>query len=85
MAIEAQRGRQGRDWGSATLPEMAEPRYRYQITRNGQRVGWIEAEWRGPAEWQLEDASFQGPRQPSTMDALDRALYAAGYEVMPEE
>jgi hypothetical protein len=59
--------------------------YRYQITRNGRRVGWIEAEFHGPAVWELDDPTFVDPGEPRTMESLDAALYAAGYEVMPDE
>jgi hypothetical protein len=59
--------------------------YRYQITRNGRRVGWIEAEFHGPAVWEVDDPTFVDPGEPRTMEHLDAALYAAGFEVMPDE
>ena len=61
--------------------------YRYQITRNGKRVGWIEADWHGPAIWGFDDpsVSIADPGEPRTMERLDAALYAAGLEVMPDE
>ena len=62
--------------------------YRYQITRNGKRVGWIEAEFHGAAVFAIEDptfADFKDPGEPRTMEHLDAALYAAGFEVMPDE
>jgi hypothetical protein len=59
--------------------------YRYQITKNGRRVGWIEAEYHGRAVWTLEDPNFVDPGEPRTMERLDEALYAAGYEVLPDD
>ena len=52
--------------------------YRYQITRNGRRVGWIEAEFHGPAVYEIDDPTFVDPGEPRTMEHLDAALYAAG-------
>ena len=59
--------------------------YRYQITRNGQKVGWAEAEFHGVATWEVHHPEFVDPGEPRTMEHLDEALYARGFEVMPDE
>lgn len=60
--------------------------YRYQITRNGRRVGWILAEYHGTAEWAItDDPARVSLENPCPMEQLDEALYAAGLEVMPSE
>jgi L-alanine-DL-glutamate epimerase-like enolase superfamily enzyme len=59
--------------------------YRYRITRNGEPVGWAEAEWHGAAVWSIEHSDFLDPGEPRTIDRLDAALYAAGFELVPEE
>jgi hypothetical protein len=59
--------------------------YRYQITRDGRRVGWIEAEFHGAAVWGITDPRFVDPGELDTMERLDQALYAQGFEVMPDE
>ena len=59
--------------------------YRYRITRNGKTVGGAEAESHGAAVWQLQDPSFMDPGEPRTIERLDAALYAAGYELVLDE
>jgi hypothetical protein len=59
--------------------------YRYQVTKDGRRVGSVEAQFRGRAVWQIEHPDFVDPGEPRTMERLDEALYAAGFEVMPDE
>jgi hypothetical protein len=60
-------------------------KYRYQVTKQGQRVGSIEAEYHGRAVWVIDHPDFVDPGEPRTMERLDAALYAAGFEVMPED
>jgi hypothetical protein len=59
--------------------------YRYQVTRDGHKVGWVEAEFHGPAIWEVTHPDFSDPGEPRTMERLDQALYARGFEVMPDE
>lgn len=59
--------------------------YRYRITRHGQTIGWAEAEWHGAAVWSVSDPGFADPGEPRTIERLDAALYAAGYELVPDE
>jgi hypothetical protein len=59
--------------------------YRYQVIKDGLRVGSIIAEYHGRAEWVIDDPDFVDPGEPRTMERLDAALYAAGFEVMPED
>ena len=59
--------------------------YRYRITRNGKTVGEAEAESHGAAVWPLHDPSFMDPGEPRTIERLDAALYAAGYELVLDE
>jgi hypothetical protein len=59
--------------------------YRYQVTKNGLRVGSVIAEYHGRAEWTIEHPDFVDPGEPRTIERLDQALYAAGFEVMPED
>ncbi|GAC1313769.1 MAG: hypothetical protein NVSMB2_02220 [Chloroflexota bacterium] len=59
--------------------------YRYQVTKNGERVGTVQAEWHGRADWQIAHPDFIDPGEPKTMERLDAALYAAGFEVMPDD
>ena len=59
--------------------------YHYQVTKNGVRVGTIDAEYHGRAMWQIEHPDFVDPGEPRTMERLDQALYAAGFEVMPDD
>ena len=73
---------------NADNPETAEGtgyEYRYQVTRNGERVGTVEAEFHGQAAWQIDDPAFVDPGEPRTMERLDTAVYAVGLEVMPDE
>ena len=60
-------------------------RYRYQITKNGERVGSVEAEYHGRADWTIEHPDFVDPGEPRTIERLDDALYAAGFEIMPDD
>jgi len=59
--------------------------YRYQITKNGQRVGTVRAEYHGRAEWTIDHPEFVDPGEPRTIARLDDALYAAGFEIMPDD
>jgi hypothetical protein len=59
--------------------------YRYQVTRDGVRVGSVIAEWHGRAEWRIDHPDFRDPGEPRTMERLDDALYAAGFEIMPDD
>ena len=59
--------------------------YRYQVTRNGVRVGSVSAEWHGRAEWSIDHPDFRDPGEPRTIERLDEALYAAGFEIMPDD
>lgn len=59
--------------------------YRYQVTKNGVRVGTVEAEYHGRASWQIQHPDFVDPGEPRTIERLDAALYAAGFEVMPDD
>lgn len=59
--------------------------YRLQVTRNGKRVGIVEAEYHGRALWQIDDPTFVDPGEPRTIERLDAAVYAAGLEIMPDE
>lgn len=68
-----------------TAPRAASFAYRYQVTRDGVRVGTLYAEWHGRAEWQIDHPAFVDPGEPHTIERLDAALYAAGFEVMPDD
>ena len=59
--------------------------YRLQVTRNGIRVGTVEAEYHGRAVWHIDDPEFVDPGEPRTIERLDAALYAAGLEIIPDE
>ncbi len=59
--------------------------YRYQITKDGRRVGSLHAEYHGRAIWTIDHPDFVDPGEPHTIARLDEALYAAGFEVMPED
>jgi hypothetical protein len=59
--------------------------YRYQVTKNGIRVGTVEAEYHGRAVWEIDHPDFVDPGQPCTIERLDEALYAAGFEIMPDD
>ena len=58
--------------------------YRYQVTRDGLRVGTVEAEFRGRAIWHIEHPDFVDPGEPRTIERLDDALYALGFELLPD-
>jgi hypothetical protein len=68
-----------------TGPGPTEYEYRYQVTRNGRRVGRVEAEFHGRAVWEIDDPAFVDPGEPCTIERLDAAIYAAGLEVVPDE
>lgn len=59
--------------------------YRYQVTRGGVKVGTIEAEYHGRATWCIDHPDFVDPGEPHTIERLDAALYAAGFEIMPDD
>jgi hypothetical protein len=59
--------------------------YRYRITRDGTQVGWAEAEYHGAAIWEIAHPAFTDPGEPKTIERLDQALYAAGFELVPDE
>ena len=59
--------------------------YRYRITLDGMPVGWAEAEFHGAANWQVDHPAFKDPGEPRTIERLDQALYAAGFELVPDE
>ena len=59
--------------------------YRYQVTRDGTKVGWVEAEFHGRAIWEISHPAFVDPGEPRTMERLDESLYATGFEVLPDE
>ena len=48
--------------------------YRYQVTKNGVRVGSVEAEWHGRAEWSRDHPPVRAPGEPRTNERLDEAL-----------
>jgi hypothetical protein len=60
-------------------------KYRYQVFKDGVRVGWVVAEWHGRAEWSIDHPDFRDPGEPRTIERLDDALYAAGFEIMPDD
>jgi hypothetical protein len=59
--------------------------YRYQVLRNGERVGTVEAEYHGRAIWTIDHPAFQDPGEPRTIERLDQALYALGFEIVPDD
>ncbi len=59
--------------------------YRYQITKNGLKVGSVLAEYHGRATWTIDHPDFVDPGEPRTIERLDEALYRAGFEIMPED
>jgi sirohydrochlorin ferrochelatase len=59
--------------------------YRYRVTRAGSQVGWATAEYHGAAAWQVDHPAFVDPGEPRTIERLDAALYASGFELVPEE
>jgi len=59
--------------------------YRYQVTKNGLRVGSLEAEYHGRATSTIDHPDFVDPGEPRTIERLDEALYAAGFEIMPDD
>lgn len=59
--------------------------YHYQVTKHGTRVGSVEAEYHGRAVWTIDDPDFVDPGEPRTIERLDEALYAAGFEIMPDD
>ena len=65
--------------------ESTDLEYRYQVTKDGQRVGTVEAEFHGQARWEIHDPAFVDPGEPRTIERLDEAVYAAGLEVQPDD
>jgi hypothetical protein len=59
--------------------------YRYQVTKDGLRVGTVEAEYHGRAVWRIDHPDFVDPGEPHTIERLDEALYARGFEIMPDD
>jgi hypothetical protein len=59
--------------------------YAYRITRDGTQVGWATAEYHGAATWQVDHPAFVDPGEPRTIERLDAALYATGFELVPDE
>jgi hypothetical protein len=45
----------------------------------------VEAEYHGRANWTIEHPDFVDPGEPRTIERLDDALYAAGFEIMPDD
>ena len=37
------------------------------------------------ATWSIEQPDFVDPGEPRTIERLDAALYAAGFEIMPDD
>ena len=50
--------------------------YRYQITKNGQRVGTVQAEYHGRADWTIDHPDFVDPGEPRTIERLDPKRFA---------
>jgi len=71
--------------GNARIRPIVAYEYRYQVTKDGRRVGSVTAEYHGRAVWTIEHPDFVDPGEPRTIERLDEALYAAGFEVMPED
>jgi hypothetical protein len=40
--------------------------YRYQVTRDGMRVGWVTAQFHGRAVWDIQHPAFVDPGEPRT-------------------
>lgn len=59
--------------------------YRYQVIKDGQRVGTVQAEFHGRAVWTIQHPDFVDPGEPRTIERLDDALYANGFEIMPDD
>ncbi len=59
--------------------------YHYGVFKGGLRVGSVAAEWHGRAEWSIDHPDFRDPGEPRTIERLDDALYAAGFEIMPDD
>ena len=59
--------------------------YRYQVIKNGERVGTVEAEYHGRAVWTIVHPDFVDPGEPRTIERLDDVLYASGFEIMPDD
>jgi hypothetical protein len=59
--------------------------YRYQVTKDGVRVGTVQAEYHGRAVWRIDHPEFRDPGEPHTIERLDEVLYAAGFEIMPDD
>jgi hypothetical protein len=59
--------------------------YRYQVLKDGLRVGSLKAEYHGRAVWRIDHPDFVDPGEPRTIERLDDALYKAGFEIMPDD
>jgi hypothetical protein len=59
--------------------------YRYQVIKDGTRVGSVSAEYHGRAVWSISHPDFVDPGEPRTIERLDDALYAAGFEIVPDD
>jgi len=59
--------------------------YHYQVMKDGVRVGSVEAEYHGRARWSIDHPDFVDPGEPRTIERLDEVLYAAGFEIMPDD
>jgi len=59
--------------------------YQYQVFKDGVRVGTVVAEYHGRAEWTISHPDFVDPGEPRTIERLDEVLYAAGFEIMPDD
>ena len=59
--------------------------YRYQVIKDGERVGTVQAEFHGRAVWTIQHPDFVDPGEPRTIERLDDALYANGFEIMPDD
>ena len=59
--------------------------YRYHVIKDGERVGTVVAEYHGRAVWTIAHPDFVDPGEPRTIERLDDALYANGFEIMPDD
>ena len=59
--------------------------YRYQVLKDGVRVGSVDIEYHGRARWQIDHPDFVDPGEPRTIERLDEVLYARGFEITPDD